>query len=202
MTARAILFNGQMVQALLAGTKTQTRRRVKLTDSGRVKSVGSAKNWHLDDPDAVHACPYGPPGDLLWVRETFCDARLGAAGRVLFSSDGDTACRWKPSIHMPRELSRLSLRITEVRVQRLQEISEADAIAEGVERRGEFFGHETWRDYGDSAIAAMSPQESYRSLWESINGPGSWEANPWVWAITFETIHSNIDAVLSAGATT
>jgi len=132
---RPILFSGPMIRAILAGRKTQTRRVAKLTGAGRVKEAGSHRNWHLADPDAVKACPYGTPGDRLWVRETFCDT---GCQRAVYRAD--TAVEnwkyriWRPSIYMPRWASRITLEITDVRLERLQDISEADAAAEGVEQ--------------------------------------------------------------------
>lgn len=106
--------------------------------------------------------------------------------------------RWRPAIHMPRWASRLTLRITDVRVERVQDISEKDAIEEGV--WGTFIEDgRYWRNYSlsdeDAACSPMLnfPSESYRTLWESINGAGSWDANPWVWALTFEVLRGNVD---------
>jgi hypothetical protein len=136
--------------------------------------------------DFAMPCPYGSPGDRLWVREAFRDARSHAAGRVLYRADGDVACGWKPSIHMPRSASRITLEVTGVRVERLQAISEADALAEGVSFVADGcarFGVDglpgSWCDCAVTAYAA---------LWESINGAGSWDANPWVWVIEFKRL--------------
>ena len=214
--ARPILFSAPMVRALLDGRKTQTRRPVKLIVSGRVKAPGSNKNWHPDDPNAVRACPYGRQGDLLWVRETFSGphcmeasegraaappSKWGRSSRIWYWADGNPQdgdwTRPRPSIHMPRWASRLTLRITDVRIERLQDISEKDAIAEGVE--GAFVEDgRYWRNYGlsdeEAACSPMLnfPTESFRTLWESINGKGSWGANPWVWALSFDVLRGNI----------
>ena len=203
MKERPILFSGPMIRAILAGTKTQTRRIIKLTDSGRVKAVGSVKNWHIDDPDAVIACPYGIPGDRLWVRECiYIDTiptgplpKTRPAGLsdddIYYRADGECCdqipeccCaeigkpKWRPSIHMPRWASPITLEITEVRVQRLQEISEEDAKAEGLDfmepNRFALPGGKDW----------MPHDAAFQSLWDFVNGPGAWARNDWVWALT------------------
>lgn len=201
MTERPILFSAPMVRAILDGRKTQTRRVVKRELSGRVKAVGSPRNWHLDDPNAVLACPYGQPGDRLWVRETFnwsserdllprephklCRERAGYLdNRVVWAADGTRVhpefgkAVWRPSIHMPRWASRITLEVTAVRVERLNDISEADAIAEGCAGWG-------WHDPFSGDADGQTPQEEYAQLWEKINGAGSWDANPWVWIVEF-----------------
>lgn len=179
-----ILFSGPMVRAILDGSKTQTRRIIKRTDTGRVKAIGSHRNWHLEDPHCVQACPQGKPGDQLWVRETWATTEQAGdhaadACIVYRATDPDwqtmEGWKWKPSIFLPRAYSRITLEITDIRVQRLNDITEADAKAEGVE------------DY-----RFLSPHSDFRAgflcLWESINGPGSWQDNPYVWAITFNRI--------------
>jgi len=115
----------------------------------------------------------------------------------MYRADGETdpnvVPRWTPSIHMPRWASRITLEITSVRVERLQDISEADAIAEGIERL-DYQGQTSWRDYSLNdewaAISPMldSPIASYKTLWESLNGKGSWDLNPWVWVIEFKKV--------------
>lgn len=144
-------------------------------------------------------CQYGKPGDLLWVRESITTRDKGDGlvfdqpfyradvtdpyGFCFTTDDGPRyveQLKWTPSIHMPRAASRLTLRITDVRVQRLQDISEADAHAEGCAAAivgNRFAGYAT----------------SYAKLWESINGPGSWTENPWCWAVSFEVIKQNVD---------
>ncbi len=193
MKERPILFNDEMVRALLDGRKTQTRRVAKLNASGRVKLPGSPSNWHCEDPDAVLACPYGQPGDRLWVRESFnwstdelllpsephhhCPERAAwAAQNVVWRADGKRThpeygkALWLPSIHMPRWASRILLEITNVRVERVQEISVADAKAEGV--------------------CGLSARAEFLMLWESINAKRGfgWDANPWVWVVEFRRI--------------
>lgn len=178
MAERPIIFRGPMVRALLAGTKTQTRRVVKpqpVRDRGVL----------------LERCPYGAPGDLLWVRETFIHEPAGYCWEASVSipcrpaitvyradSEGDSrGAGWSPSIHMPRWASRITLEITGVHVERVQEISEADAMAEG------------------AAPLLVPPDggstphvEGYRALWMALHGPGSWDANPWVWVIGFRRV--------------
>jgi len=202
MKERPILFSAPMVRAILTGNKTQTRRIAKLNSSGRVELAG--KNWHLDDCDALLACPYGQPGDQLWVRETFMQiphpSDLGitekdiphtwahacaAAGSIYYRADpfsdllaDDRA--WKPSIFMPRAASRIQLEITAVRVERLNDISGGDAIAEGVSVHADH--------HAKPVSSIYSPIAAYRDLWESINGEGSWAVNPLVWVVEFRVL--------------
>jgi hypothetical protein len=201
MKEKPILFSGPMVRAILEGRKTMTRRVVKLTDSGRVKEVGGRRNWHLEDPNAVAACPYAV-GQRLWVRETWADTskesrRCPVSYRATWPPD-DEECRgfaWKPSIHMPRWASRLTLEVTDVRVERVQDITEEDSWLEGCEPgdptdNGGFFpqdepdpsklGHRGW----DCA------KDWFSDLWDSINAARGygWDVNPWVWCISFKRI--------------
>jgi hypothetical protein len=202
-----------MVRALLDGSKTQTRRVVKpwaVSDLTH-KPVPADLEYLPDFTCYRSTCPYGQPGDRLWVRETwrgvvniappgsyeyavaryipdreYCRRVEYAASQEL---DGEP---WRPSIHMPRWASRITLEITEVRVERLQAISEADSIAEGIEHdqdisRGNIIG---WRDYLNRGGKCGTANGSYRSLWESINGPDSWSANPWVWAVSFKRLEN------------
>ena len=193
MKERPIIFSGPMVRAILAGTKTQTRRVVKFKPWHQIeeREDGSPWPWMYDDDRAADhwlPCPYGQAGDRLWVRESFCDARQAAAGRVLYRASGDTACGWKPSIHMPRFASRITLEITSVRVERLQDISEADAAAEGVTPKWEpgCSGRLMEALGGFSFRPAAS---AYADLWESLHGTGAWDANPWVWVVEFKRIN-------------
>ena len=184
MKERPILMSAEMVRALLAGRKTQTRRLVKLMDTGRVKLPGSHRNWHLEDPNVVKACPYGLPGDRLWVKETFLQRNsttIYRADLYLFEAAGISLnFNWKPSIFMPRKASRLTLEIKTLRVERLQDISEADAKAEGIQCPGCQSGEH---------IACTDLVKAYRKLWESLNGTDSWKANPWVWVIEFQLLN-------------
>lgn len=176
MTEHPIIFSGPMVRAILRGQKTQTRRIARWDQR-------FPPDAELRDELVCH-CPYGSAGDLLWVRETWSsildDARTDSE-RVVYRADlGSSADKvqvWRPSIHMPRWASRLTLRIAEVRVQRLQEISEEDAEAEGIT--------------GDEALVGQiaNPfRTAYADLWDSINAKRGygWGANPWVWVLTFE----------------
>lgn len=209
MKERPILFSGPMVQAILDRRKTQTRRVVSL------RGEALAYFNSLSDPGlsgrVKEWCPYGKPGDRLWVRETWRTAKSlddlsphGMANKAIeagwkrpwapikYEADGAEintntmfGAEWgktRVSIHMPRWASRITLEVTEVRVQRLQEISEEDAKAEGVEavpfcKAGRPDG--------------MEHVEAFEDLWQKINGErpgGSWKANPWVLAITFKVL--------------
>lgn len=220
MAERPILFSGAMVRAILEGRKSQTRRVVKGRGSrglpefhgGRgEENDPSAWGWFFDGPDhhgyevlarglderhghglVSMPCPFGEPGDRLWVRETFVyrhkyDRYYYRADHLAFAPYAHNG--WKPSIHMPRRASRLTLEVTGVRVERLNDIGEEDAKAEGVER------FDTgWRDYsserpGEPTGACFAEaRDSFRTLWESINGAGSWESNPWVWCVAFKRV--------------
>lgn len=211
---RPILFSGAMVRALLAGTKTQTRREVKnqpVGDSIEIMHGATSfpayglSDWVSDryqgygfqDDDEMWRCPYGQPGERLWVRETLKETPCGS---YLYAADGEHVPEKAyehpilrkekkaiVAIHMPRAASRLLLEITAVRVERLQAINEGDAIAEGIESRdGEGF---YWRDYElKNGWHANHPVMSYETLWRTINGPESWDANPWVWVVEFKVI--------------
>lgn len=214
MKERPILFSGPMVRALLDGSKTQTRRVVK--PQPKVSSCKHEHTPELADMARAaismilsDQCPYGKPGGRLWVRETHApqsdcwgawERRLrgdgGAAPVIHYFADfvpfqddrGFTVCKpfiekWRPSIHMPRWASRIQLEITGVRVERLQDISEADARAEGSP------DYEEGTDAPpDEESMTWSFRASYQRLWESINGPGSWALNPWVWVIEFKKV--------------
>jgi hypothetical protein len=175
---RPILFSTPMVRALLEGRKTQTRRY-----------AGDGEFWSQQD---IQKCRYGQPGDRLWVRETWKPHPDPVNNAPIIYKATDGGCwpdlPWRPSIHMPRWASRILLEITGVRVERLQETSEKDAIAEGIERinAGD---HWAWRDYSGNR-QTLSPVFSYQSLWESINGPDSWAVNPWVWVLEFRRIET------------
>lgn len=195
MKERPIHLYPHEVRAIRDGRQTQTRRIAKLTEAGRVKAPGSSRNWHVDDPEAWNACPYGVLGGRLWAREAW--ARDDEDGALFYRADvgsgneaddwqrnindGAPGYCWRSSIHMPRWVSRISLEIVAVRVERVQDISEADAMAEGIVRYDNgTFGL-------DSPGACMGPTAkiAYMRLWESLHGPGSWDANQLVWAVTF-----------------
>lgn len=219
MKEHPILFSGPMVQAILEGKKTVTRRVVKFPphtytpDLSWVASVNQdgQGDWVAWGPKSVtddfskkaypngggFSCPYGKPGDSLWVRETWqAQTQNGQwwhevkAERELYNwawtnpvepAFEATPPRWLPSIHMPRAASRITLKITGVRTERLQDISEADAIAEGIKQGSNGF----WLPGGYDNAPALA----YRDLWDSINGkrPGcDWQSNPWVWVLEFE----------------
>jgi hypothetical protein len=225
MAERPILFSAPMVRAILAGTKTQTRRAIKLPHAnplGQWEALpwGGPNGGRTQAGDTIPAqmvighsrtgevigCPYGQPGDRLWVRESFqpflaagvehCDAdwKTGkgyAVGYVAtdgradwIDSDDNVGDAVKPSIHMPRWASRITLEITGVRVERLQDISEQDAQAEGIVRHLD--GHGWHTEEGRHYMG--SPQLAYAALWEQINGAGAWEANPWVWVVEFKRL--------------
>lgn len=224
MKERPIPCKAHEVRAILDERKTQTRRVVKTYGTSSVSRVlGPYSSGEFDfifpndtgDPRGdgyghLVRCPYGQPGDRLWVQETHrfdgLDPKIAIlekrADALSYRSDmeGDRCCDdcpWRPSIFMPRWASRITLEIESVRVESLTEIRERDARAEGIERipRPEF-GDYHWRNYGPPALINIGthaerevhysdPIGSYKSLWNSINGPGSWDSNPWVWVIEF-----------------
>lgn len=174
MKEHPILFSAAMVRAILAGRKTQTRRIVKpqaaiLTDE-MARGLG-VRPPAVENP-AVIPCPYGQVGDRLWVREAW--AVHPETGSLLYWADGTAPenIRWKPSIHLPRKHSRILLEITSIKVERVQAISQEDALAEGT----------------DSNPAAADPIGSFAKYWNYINGVESWETNPWVWVVGFKRI--------------
>lgn len=188
MKERPILFSGPMVRAIMAGTKTQTRRAVKR----------EALQWLVRDKFAPafvadpgnHLSPYGFAGDRLWVRETFGhferNDTLKPGDSIYYRADGGCLAiePWRPSIHMPRWASRTTLDVTGLRIERLQDISEADALAEGIVPAGDGNGFQL----ADTTHYSGNPIDSYFSLWEHINGPGSVEANPWVWVVEWPAL--------------
>jgi hypothetical protein len=191
MKERPILFSGPMVRAILEGRKTQTRRIVKPQppkgyhiDTCQYNDTGWAFWVSANDHAGTCTCknlrqPYGQPGDRLWVRETWAPAyrTYGYATKkaIAYRVDSDhDPHKWKPSIHMPRWASRITLKVVGVRVERLQECTRGDAMAEGC-------------PFPNMAIGS-DPRKWYAELWNSINGMGSWEANPWVWVVEFKVI--------------
>ena len=192
MKERPILFSGSMVRALLAGTKTQTRRiakPVRHPDLGNVYAPGALVLEHEPQHVIDRCCPYGRPGDRLWVREAWAETKLFQAsgvGMVVYrESDNrtDYGGPWKPSIHMRRRDSRILLEITSVRVERLQDINQADAQAEGAPP-----GHPSIDQISREFGYPDFPRSWYAQLWEEINGPGSWAQNPWVWVVEFKRV--------------
>jgi len=204
MKSRPILFSGAMVRAILAGRKTQTRRVVEPapTDYGldwREDEYGFCA-WQdggllLDEHSAYggpcqRVCPYGRPGDRLWVRETWAllsDNNCDEDGDgYVYRADGQPwdemeGWRWRPSIHMPRDACRLTLEITGVRVERLNSISIADIMAEGTYHNRKLapqVSDDPWCNF----------EQAWIDLWDSINAKRgcAWDADPWVWVIEFE----------------
>ncbi len=220
MKERPVIFNSEMVRAILDGRKTQTRRvmavqpesnqfgLLRITDSTKRSDIGKY-HWAESNATGTHqrsalfSCPFGQVGDRLWVREAyqgplfnfdqmetyledtskferpeFCEYRAdGGKTPEYYDADDNLRYGWKPSIHMPRWASRITLEITAVRVERLNDISEEDAKAEGV---------------APSQHIITPPEALYRvgflKLWQSIYGEESWGANPWVWVIEFKQV--------------
>lgn len=224
MKERPILFSGPMVRAILEGRKTQTRRVLKPQPPAMTRDVRTFHHpdprthfWAFDGAsllDWVQPCPYGEVGDRLYVRETwqhsnhpfgpyepdccvfyradYLDDPLGPD--LELSRDGIRR-QWRPSIHMPRAASRITLEVTGVRVERLNSISEADAIAEGVDRLAPYSIY--WRNYETHTLGpncddytCLDARESYRSLWGSLNAERGcgWDTSPWVWVVQFKRI--------------
>jgi hypothetical protein len=192
---RPVLFSAPMVRAILEGRKTQTRRLVNpqpapnspfdggttwmyRPDKGRHVPVGTVGHLTVAEKTGLR-CPYGVPGDVLWVKETF---KAFTQQRVEYRADYpslESTTGWTPSIFMPRWASRLTLEVTEVRVERLQEISEEDARAEGVTSERGAVGQSV----------RPGPREAFAALWDSINGERCpWASNPWVWVVGFRRL--------------
>ena len=191
MKESPILFSAPMVRALLAGTKTQTRRifkpdRMTWDANGRYTTyamrggeLSTTGSGPFKPSSWLHYCPYGQPGDRLWVRESFARVPTACESEdIVFAADyqdgSDRAAgvRYTPSIHMPRAVSRITLEITGVRVERLQDISRGDAMAEGCPF--------------PNMAQGPDPRDWYAELWGAINGPDSWAENPWAWAVEFK----------------
>ncbi|MDE1572649.1 hypothetical protein PWK01_07185 [Klebsiella pneumoniae] len=199
ISERGMIFNAEMVRALLDGRKTQTRRPIKwkqtrFTEIGE-REDGSKWPWSEDAEHACdfwHPCPFGAVGDRIWVREAFrVHSRATDVATLVYKASERnswteqtrrvpvavcnkpaTPEKWTPSLHMPRWASRILLEITGVRVERLRSMNQDDARAEGV-------------------IAASGPMDAglaFRELWDSIYGEESWKANPWVWVIEFKRV--------------
>lgn len=187
MKERGMIFNGEMVRAILDGRKTQTRRPVKFPVHDKnlgCELAGNELAGELSAGNYLNSA-FGKPGDRIWVRETWAEAGASAPDLKLYRANYPEhvpsiyenvppaeEIRWTPSIHMPRTASRIQLEITDVRVERLRSMSRDDARAEGV-------------------IAASGPMEAglaFRELWDSIYGEESWKANPWVWVIEFKRV--------------
>lgn len=212
MRERPILFNGAIVRAVLSGAKTQTRRVMKPQPADDIALATfpnpSALGWrsslrHSHGPTTAHFCPFGQPGDRLWVREAHAifpthgqhrtdGERWGPWGglpttvsedgkQIAYYREGFDRCdpgRWRPSIHMPRWACRILLEITAVRVERLQAITEADAIAEGAPARVDP-SELRWQHY-------VPHSRGFIELWNSTGG--DWDSNPWVWVLGFKRL--------------
>lgn len=214
MKARPILFSSPMVRALLDGRKTQTRRFVKPPSKWGAQFPICAPDlmaaahevwWHGEETECVGvamSCPYGVPGDLLWVKETLT-VRNGVGPDEpklvpMYATDWegfdkpDRDWDWTSSRYMPRWASRMTLEITGVRVERLQAIDEPDAREEGAAECANGW----WFDQSP-ALSGSDARGAYYCLWEHINGSGSWAANPWVWVVEFKVHRANVDQVLA-----
>ena len=211
MNERPILFSGPMVRAILEGRKTMTRRVVKV-DAADWECDGCEPNWPMaenqyGDSERV-ACPYGQPGGTLWVRETW--ASFGDSSSITppvshqcqIRYHADNSCQWRdvpqgarglypdasfrlrPSIHMPRWASRITLEVTAVRVERLQEITEDDARAEGIVKQAHGYG------VAGLHMTLSTAREAFGCLWDGINAERGfgWSVNPWVWVVEFRRV--------------
>ncbi len=234
MADRPILFSAPMVRALLDGRKTQTRRIIKPQPSPDVSCAGVFSDgmfaWMSGEPEDVESWMFHGDfktpiqnGDRLWVREAWRTLQkwddlkpshlADDASKVTFEADPENRnALWafgklRPSMFMPRWASRLTLIVTDVRVERLQDISEADALAEGITCENVIVGMNCYggmpcEETADRFFFDGCDDEgfedgvsAYAALWDHINGPGAWEANPWIAAYTFRVIKSNIDQI-------
>lgn len=189
---RPILFSTPMVQAILEGRKTQTRRIIK---DNLLQTCTDEYN-ELEFLIITSICPH-KVGDVLWARETFVQQGLDSNNFVYKANhpEKDLSYRplggWKPSIFMPKEACRIFLKIKSIRVERLFKISEGDAIAEGVE----LYDTNLYKDYLDERNSFSHARISFDSLWVSINGIDSWNKNPFVWVYEFEKIEKPLDFI-------
>jgi len=216
---RPILFSAPMVRAILDGRKTVTRRPVKAdwVQSERAP-INTAPGLFHFWCSGEHVCPYGEPGQRLWVRETwYCDhddvmrgpylkpddldvSEAREDGTLVYAADGLTPYEadqpiWKPSIHMPRWASRILLEITDVRVERLQDISDGQAVDEGLVWEGVKDGQAYWNhtdhryppgSHQQFSVSGTDAVSAFRNLWKSTGG--DWDANPWVWVVEFKRV--------------
>ena len=194
MTEHPILFSAPMVRALLSGGKTQTRRVVKPQPTFFGSMTDPSTPFKTLDV-GLHCqiiCPYGKPGDRLWVKESIIRGYCGDMDMSSYAADESPtnadAWPWKrktlSSMFCPRGLSRITLEVTGVRVERLQDIGEEDVFAEGIQKDGVI----ACVDLPNGNRCHGIPKAVYESLWESINGSGSWDVNPWVWCISFRRL--------------
>jgi hypothetical protein len=227
ITEIPLLFQTEMVKAIMKNRKTETRRAngldsfnvdrdfwsrkgnpmknsVRIWDSTKENNPNPISiSFGFKDPfgfiEYVKS-RYGKPGDLLWVKETWnktpdflyaYKANLTAESESIrqeyLSQSGNQWAKWKPSIHMPKSASRIWVMVEEIRVERLQDITEKSAIAEGIEKVN-IHGQDSWKRYDGYAFVSSSPIVSYWSLWASINGEESWNSNPWVWVVKFRVL--------------
>lgn len=219
MTVKPILFSGAMVRALLDGRKTQTRRVLKNIETlpqGRFHVFnahgGTVGVPECDVPaEALNYVPYAA-GDYLYVRENF--GRAGGGEPICYQAtwekDGwevSSGAKWSPSIHMPRAASRLTLEVQKVRVQRLHDINDTDAVAEGIKPQHKQSAHDGgcvlgWGYDGLDGYGERTPAMAFRHLWDGLNAKRGfgWDANSWVMALTFTVHKTNIDAFLEVHA--
>ena len=193
MKERPILFSAPMVRAILAGTKTVTRRIVKPQPRDGFNAAP-----HPEVQSFERCCKHGQPGDRLWVREAWAEPTTLDPGPTFYRADypdcvpahfenvpSADQIKWKPSIHMRRNQSRITLEITDIHVERLQDISGKDILAEGAVLRAhdDEFGHNPVSAFDGCVYLDLA--SLWARGWESINGAGSWAENPWVWVISF-----------------
>lgn len=197
-----ILFSTPMVQAILAGRKSITRRMQGLEKINEKPDNYAYKGIHPDNP-SVHIfarlflgvwvetiyikCPYGQPGDVLWVRESF---KIVPPNMVFYKADEcNNAKGWKPSIHMPKAAARIWLKVVNVRVERLQEITEQDAKAEGAQCGIFRYGPNVCKgEYHLEINRHADYTDGFKYVWHQINGRESWDSNPWVWVVELEVL--------------
>lgn len=208
-----ILFSTPMVQAIMDGRKTQTRRVCKHQHWSHSELVDVNVNGITQKVDRNVSCPYGKPGDILWVRETHwafgewepngktktgkqkwefkrhldADIQFNEPGTVMPNSYRKPAWYKRHSLFMPLEACRTFLKVKSVRVERLHDISEEDSKSEGVEDGLMPMCH-AYKDYTGKSKYCHYAVDSFRTLWQSINGPDSWDLNPWVWVVEFERV--------------
>jgi len=217
-----IIMTGESVRAIREGRKTQTRRVInprKYNIQGWDMPVSKAdieagypvyQDNNGDFHSVIERCPYGKVGDHLWVRETVFFETFHQQSDEELKRDGfnpnigvwvyradnhdypTITANWTSPMFMPRKASRITLEVTNIRIERVQDITENDAIAEGIEYIGDFFNSPCWKDYGSSpnVVFPDDPIGSYRSLWDSLNSKRGYpfESNPWVWVIDFKVI--------------
>ncbi|EAM8673193.1 hypothetical protein BL252_06445 [Salmonella enterica] len=215
MKERGMIFNGEMVRAILDGRKTQTRRIMKNQPAGDypetpalIRNVGTGFQWHgLYGESSIFNCPLGSIGERIWVRETFrVHSRASDVATLVYRASVRNSwteqthrvpvavCnkpaipeKWTPSIHMPRWASRITLEITDVRVERVQDISQIDAIAEGGPPDHPSFSKIS-REMGFSDW----PRSWFAQTWWGIYGREAWNTNPWVWVIEFKRVEGGV----------